>query len=57
MSDAERRWVTHVGLGAALEALQRQPLGSYMLGAIAGGFLVYGVFMFAIARYRRIDAA
>ncbi len=44
-------------LGAALEALQRQPLGSYMLGAIAGGFLVYGVFMFAIARYRRIDPA
>jgi hypothetical protein len=44
-------------LGAALEALQRQPLGSYMLGGIAGGFLVYGVFMFAIARYRRIDPA
>ncbi len=44
-------------LGAALKALQRQPLGSYMLGAIAGGFLVYGVFMFAIARYRRIDPA
>jgi uncharacterized protein DUF1206 len=45
------------GLGAALEALQHQPLGSYMLGAIAVGFLVYGVFTFAIARYRRIDPA
>ncbi|MGH3148565.1 MAG: DUF1206 domain-containing protein, partial [Rubrobacter sp.] len=45
------------GLGAALEALQQQPLGSYMLGTIAVGFLVYGVFMFAIAHYRRIDAA
>ncbi len=44
-------------LGAALESLQQQPLGSYMLGAIAVGFLVYGVFMFAIARYRRIDPA
>ena len=44
-------------LGAALESLQQQPLGSYMLGAIAGGFLVYGAFMFAIARYRRIDPA
>jgi hypothetical protein len=44
-------------LGAALESLQQQPLGSYMLGAIAVGFLVYGVFMFAIARYRRIDSA
>ncbi len=42
-------------LGAALESLQRQPLGSYMLGTIAMGFLVYGAFMFAIARYRRID--
>ena len=42
-------------LGAALESLQQQPLGSYMLGAIAAGFLVYGVFMFAIAHYRRID--
>ncbi|HZF59415.1 MAG TPA: DUF1206 domain-containing protein [Rubrobacter sp.] len=44
-------------LGAALETLQQQPLGSYMLGAIAAGFLVYGGFMFAIARYRRIDPA
>jgi hypothetical protein len=45
------------GLGAALEVLQHQPLGSYMLGVIAVGFLVYGVFMFAIAHYRRIDPA
>ena len=44
-------------LGAALESLQQQPLGSYMLGAVAVGFLVYGIFMFAIARYRRIDPA
>lgn len=42
-------------LGAALESLQQQPLGSYMLGAIAGGLLVYGAFMCAIAHYRRID--
>ncbi len=45
------------GLGAALEAVQHQPLGSYMLGAIAFGLLVYAAFMFAIARYRRIDPA
>lgn len=45
------------GLGGALEALQQQPLGSYMLGAMAAGLLTYGVFMFAIARYRRIDSA
>ena len=43
------------GLGEALETLQRQPLGSYMLGAIATGLLFYGAFMFAVARYRHID--
>lgn len=45
------------GLGAALETVQHQPFGSYMLGTIAAGLLVYGAFMFAIARYRRIDPA
>jgi hypothetical protein len=45
------------GLGAALETVQHQPFGSYMLGAIALGLLVYGAFMFAIARYRRIGQA
>jgi Domain of Unknown Function (DUF1206) len=45
------------GLGAALETVQHQPLGSYMLGTIAAGLLIYGAFMFAIARYRRIDPA
>jgi hypothetical protein len=44
-------------LGAALETLQHQPLGPYMLGAVAAGLLVYGAFMFAIAYYRRIDPA
>ena len=47
---------TH-GLGAALETVQHQPLGPYMLGAIAFGLLVYGAFMFAVARYRRIGRA
>ena len=42
------------GLGAALEIVQHQPLGSYVLGAIAVGLLIYGAFMLAIARYRRI---
>ncbi len=44
------------GLDEALEALQRQPLGSYMLGTVAVGLLVYGVFMLLVAYYRRIDA-
>jgi hypothetical protein len=45
------------GLGEALETLQRQPLGSYMLATIAAGLIVYGVFMFAVARLRHIDPA
>jgi hypothetical protein len=45
------------GLGEALETLQRQPLGSYMLATIAAGLIVYGAFMLAVARYRRIDPA
>jgi hypothetical protein len=45
------------GLGAALEIVQHQPFGPYMLGTIAFGLLVYGAFVFAIARYRRIDPA
>ncbi len=45
------------GLGAALESVQHRPFGSYMLGAIAAGLLIYGAFMFAVAFYRRIDAA
>jgi hypothetical protein len=45
------------GLGAALEVVQHQPLGPYMLGSIAVGLLIYGAFMFAIARYRRIGRA
>jgi hypothetical protein len=45
------------GLGEALESLQHQPFGSYMLGTIAVGLLFYGAFMFAVALYRRIEPA
>src|SRR5215213_4651741 len=45
------------GLGAALETVHPRPLGPYMLGTIALGLLVYGAFIFAIARYSRIDPA
>lgn len=44
------------GLGGALEALQRQPLGSYMLGTVAVGLLIYSVFMLLVACYRYIDS-
>ena len=45
------------GLGGALEALARQPFGPYLLGAVALGFVAYGLFMFVTARYRRIEPA
>jgi hypothetical protein len=45
------------GLGGALETLARGPLGPYVLGAVALGLVAYGVFMFVVARYRRIEPA
>ncbi len=45
------------GLGGALETIQQQPLGSYMLGVIAAGLVLYGAFMFLVARYRYIDTS
>jgi Domain of Unknown Function (DUF1206) len=45
------------GLGGALETLARQPFGPYILGAVAVGLVAYGVFMFVVARYRRIEPA
>jgi hypothetical protein len=45
------------GLGGALEILARQPFGPYILGAVAIGLVAYGVFMFVMARYRRIEPA
>ena len=44
------------GLGGALETILRQPLGPYLLGIVAGGFVIYGVFMLMVARYRDIEA-
>lgn len=44
------------GLGGALETLQRQPYGFWLLLIVALGLIGYGVFQFVQARYRRIDA-
>ena len=44
------------GLGGALQTLQRQPYGPYLLGVVALGFVLYGVYMAVEARYRDIYA-
>ncbi|MGB3681650.1 MAG: DUF1206 domain-containing protein [Rubrobacteraceae bacterium] len=44
------------GLGGALETLVQQPLGPYILGLVAVGLVIYGVFMLVVARYRDIEA-
>ena len=44
------------GLGGTLETLVRQPFGPYLLGIVAAGLIIYGVFMLMVARYRDIEA-
>ncbi len=43
------------GLGGALHTLSQQPYGPYLLGVVAIGLITYGLFMFMIARYRRVE--
>lgn len=40
--------------GAALEVVEGRPVGEWMLGAIALGFIAFGAFSFVEARFRRI---
>jgi hypothetical protein len=42
------------GLGGALKELLHQPFGPWLLGLVALGLIAYGLFMIAMARYRRI---
>jgi hypothetical protein len=42
------------GLDGALATLAQQPFGPWFLGIVALGFVAYGVFLFAEARYRRM---
>ncbi len=44
------------GFGAALDALERQPGGSLVLGLTACGLIAFGLFAFVEARFRRIRA-
>jgi hypothetical protein len=45
------------GLGGALQTLARQPLGLWMLGAVALGLVAYGLFMLSVARYQHIHTS
>jgi hypothetical protein len=42
------------GLGGALQTLLEQPFGPWLLGIVALGLLAHGIYMFILARYRRI---
>jgi hypothetical protein len=43
-----------VGLGGALQKLAEQPYGQVLLGVVAAGLAMYGLFSFVEARYRRL---
>jgi hypothetical protein len=42
------------GVDGALAALAEQSFGPWLLGVVAAGFVSYGLYMFAEARYRRM---
>lgn len=42
------------GLSGALRALEQQSYGQWVLGIVALGLIAYGLYMFVLARYRRI---
>jgi Domain of Unknown Function (DUF1206) len=42
------------GLDGALRTLAAQPFGEFLLGVVALGFAVYGVFCFLQSRYRKV---
>ncbi len=43
-----------VGLGGALQKLADQPQGAVLLGVVAAGLCMYGLFSIVEARYRRL---
>lgn len=45
------------GLDSALATLAAQPLGPWLLGAVALGFIAYGFYLLAEARYHKINVS
>jgi hypothetical protein len=45
------------GLGGALQSLVAQPFGKILLGVVAAGLAIYGIYMLAEAKYHRIRAS
>ncbi len=45
------------GLGGALQTLERQPFGPWLLSLVAIGLVAYGIYELVRARYRRIQPA
>jgi len=43
------------GLSGALQALEQQPFGAWVLGIVAVGLAAYGIYMLVLACYRRIS--
>jgi hypothetical protein len=43
------------GLGGALHVLQQQSYGPWILGAVSFGFIAFGAYLLALARYRRFE--
>lgn len=43
------------GLGQALVALSSQTYGPWLLGAVAVGFIAFGVYVIFLGRYRKLD--
>ncbi|UEM19103.1 DUF1206 domain-containing protein [Skermanella mucosa] len=43
------------GLGKALEMLQEQPYGAWVLGVVAVGLFAFGIYSMIVGFYRRID--
>ena len=56
---AEGLWAPHLppeagGTGQALRTLRDQPYGPWLLSLVAAGLILFGIFSFVEARFRRI---